>query len=190
MTKLYQTSKYYKPLYVEVNGKPYVLNSFVFYNKDGIIFKTNYGWLDNGLEPNFDFEVVKKIKENFTKKEAYILKSKEFSLSDVSYDLYIHEDLIGLKNPEYSIVRNTVYAKYTSDIEDFTFDIYMKSLEDDLYNIRKEINKLGEKLEHYRISSELLESTISKLVELKEKLREEEEKLKNYTIEDYLNSIK
>ena len=190
MTKLYQKSRYYKPLSLEVKGKEYTLNSFVFYNKDGIILKTNHGWLENGLEPNFEFEVVKKLKENFTKKEAYILKSKDFSLSDVYYELYIHEDLVGLKKPIYKISSNMVFATYDSNIDNFKFDIYIKSLEDDLYNVRKEINKLCEELECYRISSESLESTILKLVELKEKLKQEEEKLKNYTIEDYLNSIK
>ena len=190
MTKLYRTSSCYKPLSLEVGGKGYVLNSFVFYNKDGIIFKTNKGWLDNEFEPNFEFEVVKKLKENFTKKEAYILKSKEYSLSGVSYDLYIHEDLVGLKEPIYRIASNMVFATYNSDIENFKFDIFMKSLENDLHNVRKEIGELGKELESYRVSSEVLESTILKLVELKEKLREEEKKLKNYTVEDYLNSIK
>lgn len=189
MSKLYKANRYSVQLNVDVKGKTYVLNSFVFYNKDGIMFKTNKGWLDNDFEPNFNFEIVKKLKENFTKKEAYVLKSKELSLSDSSYDLYIHEDLVGLKKPEYRIVRNTVYAKYNSDIEDFNFDIYVKSLEDNLYNIRREINKLGKELEDYMINYNELEFTMVKLVDLKEQLKKEEERLSKYTIEDYLNSV-
>lgn len=190
MSKLYKTSRFYRTLHVDIKGKQYKLNSFVFYNDKGIIFNNSSGYLDNDMEVSFDFEIKRKLKESFDKKDAYILKSKGY-YDDNGYDLYIHSDLVGLKEPTYSVKYNRlIMAKYETDIKDFTFDIYKKALDRDLNIIKKQIEEECNNLKSYELNSDMLQDTINKLQELQVKLKEEEDKLNSYTIEDYLDEIK
>lgn len=187
MSSLYSKSKCWRTLFVNLNGKEYEINSFVFYNKEGVIFKYNYGYLENDIEPNFDFEISRKLKVNFSKKEAYIIKSKEYLRE--GYDLYIHSDLVELKEPTYCIKYEIVYSIYKTNIEGFEFQIYEKSLENNLNKIKREIREISKKLESYSLTSESLLDIIPKLQELQVQLKEEEENVKNYTIEDYMKEL-
>lgn len=188
MSKLYRTSRFYRTLSVDVNDKRYEICSFIFYNEDGVIFKHNYGFLDNDMEVNFDFEIKRKVKESFCNKVAYILKSS--SDIDGRYDLYIHSDLVGLKSPKYERHNNIILANYETNIKGFDFKIYIKSLDRELNIVKKQIEEEGKKLSSFRINSESLKDVITKLQELQVKLKEEEDCLDKYTVEDYLNEIK
>lgn len=188
MSKLYRTSRFYRTLSVDVNDKRYEICSFIFYNEDGVIFKYNHGFLDNDMELDFDFEIKRKVKESFCNKVAYILKSS--SDREGRYDLYIHSDLVGLKNPKYKRDYNMIFATYETNIKGFDFKIYIKSLDRELNIVKKQIEEEGKKLSSFRINSESLKDVITKLQELQVKLKEEEDCLDKYTVEDYLNEIK
>ena len=188
MSRLYRKSRMWRTLFVDVNGKSYEITSFVFYNKEGVIFTHDFGYLDNDFTPHFDFEISRKLKVNFNKKEAYIIKSKKYCSE--GYDLYIHSDLVGLKEPTHCIEYKTIYSIYKTDIEGFEFKIYEKSLENNLNNIKGKIREEAKKLDSfYSLTSESLLDTIDKLKELQVQLKEEEENVKNYTIEDYMKEL-
>lgn len=187
MSKLYRTSRFYRTLSVDVNDKEYEICSFIFYNENGVIFKHNYGFLDNDMEVNFDFEIKRKVKESFCNKVAYILKSS--SDREGRYDLYIHSDLVGLKSPKYKRQYSMILATYETNIKGFDFKIYVKSLDRKLNIVKKQIEEEGKKLSSFIINSESLEDVIAKLQELQEQLKEEEDNLNKYTVEDYLEEI-
>lgn len=189
MSKLYRTSRFYRPLSVWVKDNSYELCSFIFYNEDGIIFKHDYGFLENDMEVNFDFEIKRKVKVSFDKKIAYIIKSK--TNYSGGYDLYIHADLVGLKEPVYEIkYKSDVYATYKTDIEGFEFQTYVKSIDKNLNLVKRDIKEEAKNLDTFNLNSEMLEDTINKLKELHAILQKEEEILNNYTVEDYLNELK
>lgn len=70
--KLYRTAKWYNPFSIDVNNKSYELCDIVFFDKDGVICRTNRGWFESGISTNnkFDYleipgDVKKKIKVDF-----------------------------------------------------------------------------------------------------------------------------
>ena len=189
MSKLYRTSRFYRPLSVDVKDKTYELCSFIFYNDNGEIFKYDSGFLENDMELNFDFEITRKLKESFDKKIAFIVKSKTDYKN--RYDLYIHADLVGLKEPTYNIKYGSmIEANYKTDIKGFEFDIYKKSIDRGLDIVKKQIEEECNNLKSYNLNSDVLQDTINKLQVLQVQLKEEEDKINSYTVEDYLDEIK
>lgn len=83
-----QTS-WYNPFFVAegIVLRTEVKNIFIF-NSEGVLAETKKGWFcegnNNFKEPSFDFEVINKRKEDFTKKQCYMIKQ----------NLYIHVDLL------------------------------------------------------------------------------------------------
>lgn len=186
MTRLYGKSCYL-PLFLEISGKEYELDSFIFYNNEGVIFKHEYGYLENSFKPNFDFEIKRKLKVNFTEKSAYIIKSN--NSWNVRYDLYIHEDLVGLKEPTYKRKYNMIFALYETDIPNFHFEVYQKSIDEGFDVVRDKIIEESKKLTSYSLTSETLQECINKLITLKDEFKREEKLLSEYTVEDYIKEI-
>ena len=67
--ELYKTAKWYNPFSINVNNKSYELCDIVFFDKDGVICRTDRGWFTSGISTNNDFDrleipgdVKKKIK--------------------------------------------------------------------------------------------------------------------------------
>lgn len=184
-TRLYRNSSWNKTLSLLVGDKEFKICSFVFYNENGIVCKREYGYLENDFCPEFNFEVVKKIKESFNKKIAYIIKSKKDY--DRGYDLYIHEDLVELQKPTFKIERNYIVAHYYTNIEGLNFEIYEKSLESNLFKIKKDIEIETKKLTDCGLKSDDMSEIIIRLQELQHQLKNEEDLIASYTIDEYIS---
>ena len=110
--KLYRTAKFYNPFSIDVNGKSYELCDIAFFDKDGVICRTNRGWFESGITSNnkFDYleipgDVKKKIKVDFNEKQAFVVRAEEpCGLAD--HVLYIPSSFVKLSAP--TAVRSTM----------------------------------------------------------------------------------
>lgn len=110
--ELYKTAKWYNPFSINVNNKSYELCDIVFFDKDGIICRTNRGWFTSGISTNNDFDrleipgnVKKKTKVDFNEKQAFVVRAERpCGLAD--YVLYIPSSSVGLSAP--TAVRSTM----------------------------------------------------------------------------------
>ena len=110
--ELYKTAKWYNPFSIDVNNKSYELGDIVFFDKDGVICRTDRGWFTSGISTNNDFDrleipgdVKKKIKVDFNEKQAFVVRAERpCGLAD--HVLYIPSSSVGLSAP--TAVRSTM----------------------------------------------------------------------------------
>lgn len=110
--KLYRTATWYNPFSIDVNSKSYELADIVFFDKDGVICRTNRGWFMSGITTNNDFNILeipgdvkKKIKVDFNEKQAFIVRAEgRCGLAD--HVLYIPSSFVELSAP--TAVRSTM----------------------------------------------------------------------------------
>lgn len=110
--KLYRTATFYNPFSIDVNGRSYELCDIVFFDKDGVICRTNRGWFESGITSNNNFDkleipgdVKKKIKVDFNGKQAFVVRAERpCGLAD--HVLYIPSSSVGLSAP--TAVRSTM----------------------------------------------------------------------------------
>ena len=102
--KLYRTAKYYNPFSIDVNGKSYELGDIVFFDKGGVICRTNLGWFPSETTTNNDFGVLeipgnvkRKTKVDFSEKQAFIVPAERHGCDE--YALYIPSSFVGLSAP-------------------------------------------------------------------------------------------
>lgn len=110
--ELYKTAKWYNPFSIDVNNKSYELCDIVFFDKNGIICRTDRGWFTSGISTNNNFDrleipgnVKKKIKVDFNEKQAFVVRAERpCGLAD--HVLYIPSSSVGLSAP--TAVRSTM----------------------------------------------------------------------------------
>ena len=110
--ELYKTAKWYNPFSIDVNDKSYELSDIVFFDKNGVICRTDRGWFTSGISTNNDFDrleipgdVKKKIKVDFNEKQAFVVRAERpCGLAD--HVLYIPSSSVGLSAP--TAVRSTM----------------------------------------------------------------------------------
>ena len=110
--ELYKTAKWYNPFSIDVNNKSYELGDIVFFDKDGVICRTDRGWFTSGISTNNNFDrleipgdVKKKIKVDFNEKQAFVVRAERpCGLAD--HVLYIPSSSVGLSAP--TAVRSTM----------------------------------------------------------------------------------
>lgn len=120
----------YNPFFISENNVLYnEIENIIIYNNEGILAQTNRGWFSSSNnyfeELNFTFELKNKRKEDFTKKQCYIVKNK----------LYIHIDL--LKN--ISIQKHV--KNYTTNTENVFRDIMSFETNGKKYVFNKDTKK-------------------------------------------------
>ena len=110
--KLYRTATFYNPFSIDVNGRSYELCDIVFFDKDGVICRTDRGWFTSGIATNNKFDrleipgdVKKKIKVDFNEKQAFVVRA-ERSCGLADHVLYIPSSFVGLSAP--TAVRSTM----------------------------------------------------------------------------------
>ena len=107
-TKLFKIEDWYRVLHIRLeNGNVIELGNIIVYDEKGIIIDTGYGYFDNDVEISINGNVVRKIKEDFTKKINYIIKIKESYSNESRYALYIHKNNINLKFLEFKNTKHT-----------------------------------------------------------------------------------
>ncbi|MEG1597580.1 MAG: hypothetical protein RR359_04830 [Bacilli bacterium] len=189
-TILYKKESWYKPLHIEMKGKEYKLSSFIIYDNNGIITSRKYGFFIDCDEIELDFNVTRKIKVNFEKVQAYVVKC-ESCYDEVTYKLYIHKDLIGLSEMYYEIDKydKRVMESYDTKFKGVKFSNSVYNPNNKLIELKKEIRGLLNDMSSH-ITSENLTELSTKLNELTINLKYEEEYVESYSLETFYSELK
>lgn len=180
--KLYRTAKWYNPFSIDVNDKSYELGDIVFFDKDGIICRTDRGWFMSGSTINNNYDsleipgnVKKKTKIDFNEKQAFVVRTEKYGMS--IYALYIPSSFVGLSAP--TAVRSTMAdhhweITWKTNIEGMSITKW-HFVDGQSQEIIKEINKIGEHITH------LWGNTTKELPKLIEQLKQKKDELDKAT---------
>ena len=180
--KLYRTAKWYNPFSIDVNGKSYELGDIVFFDKDGIICRTDRGWFESGISTNNNFgsleipgEVKKKVKVDFNEKQAFVVRVEKYGMS--AYALYIPSSFVGLSAP--TAVRSTMTdhhweITWKTDIEGVSITKW-HFVDGQSQEIIKQINQIGQDI------ARLWSDTTKALPKLIEQLQQKKDELDKAT---------
>lgn len=134
-TRLYQKVSWYRPLYVDIADKSYLLGDIFFYNDNGIIVEVGNGFFENTESLTIKGEVVRKIKIDLTKKQNFIVKYKDkyYADDEVKYAIYIYADNVDLQYVGKEKSYDYLYDKYI--VNGIEFTRYIKDLSKNLNDI-------------------------------------------------------
>lgn len=177
--KLYRTAKWYNPFSIDVNGKSYELADIVFFDKDGVICRTNRGWFESGITSNNNFNILeipgdvkKKIKVDFNEKQAFVVRAEEpCGLAD--HVLYIPSSSVGLSAP--TAVRSTMAdhhweITWKTNIDGVSITKW-HFVDGQSQEIVKQINQIGQDISHlWGDTTKALPKLISQLQQKKDEL--------------------
>ncbi len=177
--KLYRTAKWYNPFSIDVNGKSYELADIVFFDKDGVICRTNRGWFESGITSNNNFNILeipgdvkKKIKVDFNEKQAFVVRAEEpCGLAD--HVLYIPSSSVELSAP--TAVRSTMAdhhweITWKTNIDGVSITKW-HFVDGQSQEIVKQINQIGQDISHlWGDTTKALPKLISQLQQKKDEL--------------------
>lgn len=185
-------SNFYRPYYVIASGREYQVDKIHFYKDSAILVSTNSGWLENkngadieSIELPVD-EIKVKRKESLDGKIFVISKGKELYGNDLIAELYIPANMFDVH-----FVRNQIVCKrYISAVYEGANDIfissYVKSIDGELNNIRKQYEELYKSCEGYDFAYHT-DDVIEKLDTLKNLAKQyldEKQRVESLTIDD------
>lgn len=125
-------------VFCEKNCEYYSLGEIIIYNENGIIVKNNRGYFDNDKTFSFKGEVIKKVKEDFSKKINYVKKITDSNnIWNNNYALYIHEDNVNIEYKGLDKRFSSVYKVYT--VNGIEFTTFIKDLKSNYWNYRGKI---------------------------------------------------
>ena len=181
--KLYRTAKWYNPFSINVGNKSYELCDIVFFDKDGVICRTNRGWFESGITSNNKFDyleipgnVKKKIKVDFNEKQAFVVRAEgPCGLAD--HALYIPSSSVGLSAP--TAVRSTMVdhhweITWKTNIDGVSITKW-HFVDGQSQEIVKQINQIGENI------ARLWGDTAKALPKLIEQLQQKKDELDKST---------
>ena len=181
--ELYKTAKWYNPFSIDVNNKSYELCDIIFFDKDGIICRTDRAWFTSGISTNNDFDrleipgdVKKKIKVDFNEKQAFVVRAERpCGLAD--HVLYIPSSSVGLSAP--TAVRSTMAdhhweITWKTNIDGVSITKW-HFVDGQSREIVKQINQIGEDI------ARLWGDTTKALPKLIEQLQQEKDELDKAT---------
>ena len=181
--KLYKTAKWYNPFSIDVNGKSYELCDIVFFDKDGVICRTDRGWFTSGISTNNKFDclgipgdVKRKTKVDFNEKQAFVVRAESpCGLAD--HVLYIPSSSVGLSAP--TAVRSTMADHHWEITWETNIDgvsiTKWHFVDGQSQEIVKQINQIGENI------SRLWGDTAKALPKLIEQLQQKKDELDKST---------
>lgn len=179
--KLYRTAKWYNPFSIDVNNKSYELCDIAFFDKDGVICRTNRGWFTSGISTNNNFDyleipgdVKKKIKVDFNEKQAFVVRAEEPLGLAV---LYIPSSFVELSAP--TAVRSTMAdhhweITWKTNIDGVSITKW-HFVDGQSQEIVKQINQIGQDISH------LWGDTTKALPKLIEQLQQKKDELDKAT---------
>ena len=185
---------WYNPFYVkETKTDKFtpVNNILVFDESEGKILVTvGRGWFgsNNSIENlTLGGDVLKKRVIDLTCKENFIVKAKEDNYStEIAYDLYINNKYFDLSAPSYSKNNSLITTEYHSNINKELSFINVQTIKHKIRDYREELKTLVESISE---KSDINSITVE-INSLLEKLKAEQTRVKNYSIEDYINENK
>ena len=181
--KLYRTATFYNPFSIDVNGRSYELCDIVFFDKDGVICRTDRGWFTSGISTNNKFDILeipgdvkKKIKDDFNEKQAFVVRAEEpCGLAD--HVLYIPSSFVELSAP--TAVRSTMAdhhweITWKTNIDGVSITKW-HFVDGQSQEIVKQINQIGENI------ARLWGDTAKALPKLIEQLQQKKDELDKST---------
>ena len=194
---LAQTNRFYNPYGIVIGMKSYELDDILFYDKTGVKAQTGSGWFGNNNNIRQIVFKTKKIisrknKIDFNVASPFIIKSS--NNYNTRYDLYI--PISDLPKFEISYKKSYLFIKRYADIglpnsnENYVRTI-MKYLNNGS-NAEEELRTAIKSLDDYDIakkSDEEFNSSIQKIIELRQKMKEAYESDKNYTVDDWKKEV-
>ena len=181
--KLYRTATFYNPFSIDVNGRSYELCDIVFFDKDGVICRTDRGWFTSGISTNNKFDrleipgdVKKKIKVDFNEKQAFVVRA-ERPCGLAGHVLYIPSSSVGLSAP--TAVRSTMAdhhweITWKTNIDGVSITKW-HFVDGQSQEIIKQINQIGENI------ARLWGDTAKALPKLIEQLQQKKDELDKAT---------
>ena len=190
-TKLFKTVEWYRPLHIKLeNGNVIELGNIIVYDEKGIIIDTGYGYFNNDIEISINGNVVRKIKEDFTKKINYIIKIKESYSNESRYALYIHKNNINLKFLGFKKQIDYILACY--ELNGGKISRLCKSLSGNKYELQTEFKEKLESIKYYNLpyEKEELKDIFDKLTEINNNLLSISKKIEDFDIKTMKNEEK
>lgn len=183
-SKLYRQADWYRPLFVTLeNGNEVELNNIIIYDEKGIVVQTRCGYFDNDKGIDIKGEIVKKIKENFTKKENYVLKGEEQYSNNTVYDLYVYRDNVNVQFLGFKKTADLIMAKY--NINGGEFKILYTTISGNKYIYENRFKELKDEIKDYSLpmEEEELDMICKELIEVNKKIIEEKKRIEDFKIE-------
>lgn len=179
-------------VYVESKDKYFQLNNIAFYDEKGIIVEVGQGYFDNDEDFIFNGNVVYKLKENFSNKQNYVMKSKNNSYSwNNNYTLYVYIGNVDFKYEGLIKRYSNIYKKYS--VNGIEVKSFVKSLEDNSWRYKDEIEKCAKKIERCVLPLEENEvkDICKRIVKYNKLLLAEQQWIKDYepNVEDLENNF-
>ena len=197
--ELYKTAKWYNPFSIDVNNKSYELCDIVFFDKDGVICRTDRGWFTSGISTNNNFDcleipgnVKKKIKVDFNEKQAFVVRAEgPCGLAD--HALYIPSSFVGLSAP--TAVRSTMAdhhweITWKTNIDGVSITKW-HFVDGQSREIVRQINQIGENIARlWGDTTKALPKLIEQLQQKKDELDKATERALAITADDVLRNYR
>lgn len=153
------------------------------YNEKGVILDYDYGYFNSDKELSIKGVVNRRLKENFTKKENFVLVNKKSAFYELSrtYILYIYEGNIelsyeGLIKKDYMVYR---HYKLNNDVE---VEIFVGNLGAKVCEYKDLIGETVKSFDrfHLPIEEEKARNICDRIIEYNNKIIEEEQFIRDY----------
>lgn len=193
---LQRKAEWYRPYYVIAGGREYKIERIHFYNDNNVIVSSNNGWLESSEGKDIEqlyvpvSEIKIKRKVAFNGEIFAISKGKEEFGSDLIAELYIPAhiyNIVFIKNEMF--YNSQVRSIYKGNIGDTDIYItsFIKSIDEELHNIRTQYDELYKKISGVYLSindSKDVLNDIDSLKEMAEKYYTERKRIQSLTIDD------
>lgn len=193
---LQRKAEWYRPYYVNAGGREYRVGEIHFYQNGKIIVSSYNGWLENSkgrdiesIELPID-EIKVKRKTNFNGEIFVISQGKESYGDDLLAELYIPAEMFNVHFVKNEIFYNSqVRSIYKGNIGDTDIYItsFIKSIDEELHNIRTQYDELYKKVSGVYLSihdSKDVLADIDNLKEMAEKYYTERKRIQSLKIDD------
>lgn len=185
---------WYNPLSVDIGDNSYELDKIYFYDKNGIVYVNSKSWFGNNSFNVFlrtSKEIKRKTKIDFSKEIPFIVRAKDDY--DKRYDLYLpisDFDLqISYRKTQATIMED---VKFYDEINQLcVFSYCVKFLNNKLFDINNEYQEHLKKIDNLNLTSKkVFLAELEIIQDLAKQYYEENQNIKNYTVEDYLKGQK
>ncbi len=151
--KLYTTSAWYNPYYVNVNDKAYRISEIHVFDENGEICHIEHGWFgSNNEHPRLELpcECVRKMKIDYGCKTAFVIKSEcQYSPSETMYALYLPDAIVNIGDPTYlkDSMGYLIETRVSKNYDFMVFDKYHNDFVSQMYNKRNVFEEIVKKIQ-------------------------------------------
>lgn len=188
-----KSSDWCRPYAIVVNGHGYYLDNIHFYNENGIVVSTGWGWLQ---EKGYDKDIkeielpideIKLRRKHKFDGVVYAMTHKKEYANETVAELYIPCDMFDIHFVENKLEKGTwcVYKVYEGK-HNIYIKNYVMSVDGKLQDIRNEYDKLYKDSESFKLGNwtDEIADNVHKMAQLVDEYKAEHERLKSLTIND------